>query len=161
MSNNKWQDPINFYDRVLVLSSCDVRGSNKYSGSILDSLLWYGGALILKSGTLNPLSIHPKCWFQEGLVKACITVNDCCVQLLQFPYFLKQHKNCHASSNQFIQMLITIHSPLAVPFDSSQHLQATWQKEIQSTLGFATMGKAANLCLATRNAVTVFIYFWI
>ena len=25
---------------------------------------------------------------------------------------------------------------------------------IQSTLGFATMGKAANLCLATRNAVT-------
>ena len=27
-------------------------------------------------------------------------------------------------------------------------------KEIQSTLGFATMGKAANLALATRNAVT-------
>ena len=26
--------------------------------------------------------------------------------------------------------------------------------EIQSTLGFATMGKAANLALATRNAVT-------
>ena len=25
---------------------------------------------------------------------------------------------------------------------------------LQSTLGFATMGKAANLCLATRNAVT-------
>ena len=25
---------------------------------------------------------------------------------------------------------------------------------IQSTLGFATMGKAANLALATRNAVT-------
>ena len=25
---------------------------------------------------------------------------------------------------------------------------------IQSTLGFATMGKAANLCLATRNSVT-------
>ena len=28
------------------------------------------------------------------------------------------------------------------------------QKLIQSTLGFATMGKAANLGLATRNAVT-------
>ena len=27
-------------------------------------------------------------------------------------------------------------------------------EHIQSTLGFATMGKAANLCLATRNAVT-------
>ena len=26
--------------------------------------------------------------------------------------------------------------------------------KIQSTLGFATMGKAANLALATRNAVT-------
>ena len=26
--------------------------------------------------------------------------------------------------------------------------------ELQSTLGFATMGKAANLALATRNAVT-------
>ena len=25
---------------------------------------------------------------------------------------------------------------------------------VQSTLGFTTMGKAANLCLATRNAVT-------
>jgi len=25
---------------------------------------------------------------------------------------------------------------------------------IQSTMGFATMGKAANLALATRNAVT-------
>ena len=30
--------------------------------------------------------------------------------------------------------------------------------EIQSTLGFATMGKAANLCLATRNAVTDLLY---
>ena len=28
------------------------------------------------------------------------------------------------------------------------------RKIIQSTLGFATMGKPANLCLATRNAVT-------
>ena len=28
------------------------------------------------------------------------------------------------------------------------------QNKIQSTLGFATMGKAANLALATRNAVT-------
>jgi len=26
--------------------------------------------------------------------------------------------------------------------------------DLQSTLGFATMGKAANLALATRNAVT-------
>ena len=29
--------------------------------------------------------------------------------------------------------------------------------EVQSTLGFATMGKAANLGLATRNAVTDFL----
>jgi len=28
------------------------------------------------------------------------------------------------------------------------------QNSIQSTLGFATMGKAANLALATRNDVT-------
>ena len=30
----------------------------------------------------------------------------------------------------------------------------TAESTVQSTLGFATMGKAANLCLATRNAVT-------
>jgi len=29
-----------------------------------------------------------------------------------------------------------------------------YQTEIQSTLGFATMGKSANLALATRNALT-------
>ena len=28
------------------------------------------------------------------------------------------------------------------------------ERAIQSTLGFVTMGKAANLALATRNAVT-------
>ena len=32
--------------------------------------------------------------------------------------------------------------------------QMDMRQEIQSTLGFATMGKAANLGLATRNAMT-------
>ena len=36
-----------------------------------------------------------------------------------------------------------------------------FENEVQSTLGFATMGKAANLCLATRNAVTDLFKYYI